>query len=322
MQQCTRATLGWRISTIAASVFVASTALAASPLSSKDQPLDATAAGMTVAALNPPMIGPGNAETDNTVNGFGPTTSGRSAFSSDKTIVGVASFYDDPGETASGELYDPNAFTAAAQLKIRDEFGGIGFGKNYRAAYGVAEYEGKKIILKFNDVGPLRPGRKFDLSRAAMTYFGGLEKGLLPDFKVTPLPLGHTYLAGPVTDEQLAALQLGHDAGEWAIADAACTQDHRDARLALLQIPSPAARPARLHIPIIRLSRILHSAGPLRRVSQTRTSPSVSYLQSRSGKRPRLHRAVGARVAPGSLKVSVRGPSIKSSRTRIRISRL
>ncbi|HET7680714.1 MAG TPA: hypothetical protein VFK79_11330, partial [Xanthobacteraceae bacterium] len=57
---------------------------------------------------------------------------------------------------------------------------------------------------------PLRPGRKFDLSRAAFAYFDGLEKGLLPDVKVTPLPLGQSYPAGPVTDTQLAALGLGN----------------------------------------------------------------------------------------------------------------
>src|SRR5690348_7496570 len=89
----------------------------------------------------------------------------------DTIIVGAASFYDDPGETASGEQYDPKAFTAAAQLEIRDKFGGIKFGRLYRASYAIAEYAGKKLILKFNDVGPLRPGRKFDLSRAAMEYF-------------------------------------------------------------------------------------------------------------------------------------------------------
>src|SRR4029453_13908532 len=123
---------------------------------------------------------------------------------SGQTIIGVASFYDAPQRTASGEDYDPDAFTAAAKLAIRNKFGGKRFGKNYRPAYAVAEYEGKKVILKFNDVGPLQPGRKFDLSRAAMAHFGGLEKGLLPGFKVTPLPLGKVYSAGPVTDEALA----------------------------------------------------------------------------------------------------------------------
>ena len=174
---------------------------------------------MTVATLHLAMIGTGAAEPDDLVGSIGPIPSVRYSLPSDLTLVGMASFYDDPGETASGEQYDPNAFTAAAQLRIRNEFGGIKFGRLYRAAYGVGEYEGKKIILKFNDVGPLKPGRKFDLSRAAMTYFDGLEKGLLPGFKVTSLPLGPAYPAGPITDEQLTALLMGNDETKSWIAD-------------------------------------------------------------------------------------------------------
>jgi rare lipoprotein A len=174
---------------------------------------------MTVATLHLAMIGTGAAKPDDLVGSIGPIPSVRYSLPPDLTLVGMASFYDDPGETASGEQYDPNAFTAAAQLRIRNEFGGIKFGRLYRAAYGVGEYEGKKIILKFNDVGPLKPGRKFDLSRAAMTYFDGLEKGLLPGFKVTPLPLGPAYPAGPITDEQLTALLMGNDETKSWIAD-------------------------------------------------------------------------------------------------------
>jgi rare lipoprotein A (RlpA)-like double-psi beta-barrel protein len=136
-----------------------------------------------------------------------------------ETIIGAASFYDDPGETASGEQYDPKAFTAAAQLEIRDKFGGIKFGRLYRASFAVAEYGGKKLILKFNDVGPLRPGRKFDLSRAAMEYFDGVDKGVLPDFKITVLPVGQDYRAGPVTDEELVAMGIGQGNFKLASAD-------------------------------------------------------------------------------------------------------
>lgn len=127
----------------------------------------------------------------------------------DETIVGIASFYDYPQETASGETYDPNAFTAAAQLDLRERFGGIRFGKLYRPAYALAEYGGKKLIIKLNDVGPLMPGRTFDLSRATMEYFDGIDKGLLEGFKVTPLPLGPLYATGPVTDADLIALGFG-----------------------------------------------------------------------------------------------------------------
>jgi rare lipoprotein A (peptidoglycan hydrolase) len=118
-----------------------------------------------------------------------------------KVIVGTASFYDYPSDTASGEPYDPDAFTAAVQLSIRNKFGGIRYGRKYQPAYGIAEYGGKKLVLKFNDVGPLRRGRKFDLSRAAMAYFGGLEIGLLARVRVTRLPVGQTYPTGPLEDQ-------------------------------------------------------------------------------------------------------------------------
>jgi rare lipoprotein A len=170
------------------------------------------------AALNPPVIGSINSSSDNKPNA-GPVRNGGIA-PAEEAIVGIASFYDDPQRTASGEPYDPNAFTAAAQLKIRDKFGGIRFGVKYQPAFAVAEYENKKLIIKVNDVGPLRPGRKFDLSRAAMAYFGGLEKGLLQEFKVTPLPLGQTYVAGPVTDVELAALGIGDGGADLAMAQA------------------------------------------------------------------------------------------------------
>ena len=56
------------------------------------------------------------------------------------TIVGTASMYDpfqhgyDEGgiETASGELYDPMAWTAAIHTDLRETFGGVRYGKDYR----------------------------------------------------------------------------------------------------------------------------------------------------------------------------------------------
>jgi len=123
-------------------------------------------------------------------------------------IVGTASFYDYPSSTASGEPYDPDAFTAAVHLSIRNKFGGIRYGAKYQPAYGIAEYGGKRLVLKFNDVGPLRPGRKFDLSRAAMAYFGGLDQGLLVNFKVTRLPIGPTYATGPLQGESPPVVRI------------------------------------------------------------------------------------------------------------------
>jgi rare lipoprotein A len=218
MQRHTKATLGC-VGAIAAAVLEMSSALAASETSSTQpqmQKLEERTTAISVAALDLPTTGPNGAGPNVTVNAA-PIPGGPV---SDATIIGAASFYDDPGETASGEQYDPTAFTAAAQLKIRDKFGGIKFGRLYQPSYGIAEYAGKKIIIKFNDVGPLRPGRKFDLSRAAMKYFDGIEKGVLPDVKVTVLPLGQVYAAGPVTEEQLVALGLGNADIKIASADA------------------------------------------------------------------------------------------------------
>ena len=56
------------------------------------------------------------------------------------TVVGVASTYnpylDDTGQdekqTASGELYDPTAWTAAIRIDLREQFGGVRYGNNYR----------------------------------------------------------------------------------------------------------------------------------------------------------------------------------------------
>ena len=55
-------------------------------------------------------------------------------------IFGIASTYDpfaalnqpEGFETASGEFYDPDTWTAAIRTDLRDRFGGIRFGRNYR----------------------------------------------------------------------------------------------------------------------------------------------------------------------------------------------
>lgn len=244
----------------------------------REHTLDQTdgTAWVIIAAASPALMDEGNAEARNPIGQRAVMPMLRYRPDPDRAIIGIASFYDDPQQTASGEQYDPNAFTAAAQLEIRDQFGGIRFGKNYQMSFGLAEYEGKKVILKFNDVGPLRPGRKFDLSRAAMAHFGGLEKGLLPGFKVTPLPLGQAYSAGPVTDEQLAAfgIDLTHPLYEFAfdprplasvhaelhpskvgrefLAAAACqcahTADASEAALLPVEVPAAAVSTAWLYL--------------------------------------------------------------------------
>jgi rare lipoprotein A len=186
----------------------------------KDRKVEPSASNTALAALDLAALRSSDMGTERPA---GPNFVSRVVLFAEDATIGIASFYDEPQETASGEQYDPNAFTAAAQLEIRDRFGGIQYGRLYQPAYGLGEHGGKKIIVRFNDVGPLRPGRKFDLSRAAMAYFdSSLDKGLLPDFRMTPLPLGRTYPAGPVTDQQLADLGIEQD---WTAATCADVLD-------------------------------------------------------------------------------------------------
>lgn len=179
---------------------------AASTIAVASSALAGSNAPILVASLNPTFTAPTLSGTSAKRNS--PAANG-AIQQSETVFTGAASFYDEDTETSSGEAYDPNAFTAAAQIMLRDHFGGIKAGKNYQPSFGVAEYGGKKAIIKFNDVGPLRPGRKFDFSRAVMQYFDGIELGVLPDVKVTLLPLGRIYAQGPVTDAQLAAIKAG-----------------------------------------------------------------------------------------------------------------
>jgi rare lipoprotein A len=122
------------------------------------------------------------------------------------TIVGTASMYDpfQPGykeggiQTASGERYDPIAWTAAIQIDLRETFGGVRHGKDYRPAYALVEVANKRAIIKINDVGPLKPGRVIDFNKQTMRYFDPtLQRGLVYSVKITPLP-GNGWETGPI----------------------------------------------------------------------------------------------------------------------------
>jgi peptidoglycan lytic transglycosylase len=128
------------------------------------------------------------------------------------TIVGTASIYNpydedsiDAGsvQTASGEPYDPTAWTAAIQTNLRERFGGVRYGKLYRPAYALVESGDKQVIVKINDIGPLRPDRVIDLNERSMRYFDPfMRRGLIPDVKITVLP-GEDWTPGLVGDKQL-----------------------------------------------------------------------------------------------------------------------
>ena len=123
-------------------------------------------------------------------------------------IVGSASMYNPcaPGmpaedaETASGEMYDAEAWTAAIQIDLRARFGGVRYGRNYRHAYALVESEDKRAIVRINDVGPLASGRVIDLNERTMRYFDPtLELGVVPTVRITPLS-GSDWTPGPVED--------------------------------------------------------------------------------------------------------------------------
>lgn len=134
------------------------------------------------------------------------------------SIVGVASTYNpfrdatvtNVALTASGEPYDPSAWTAAIQIDLRKQFGGVRYGRNYRPTFALLESGNKRAIVKINDVGPLRPGRVIDLNEKAMRYFDpSMRLGLVHNMKVTLLA-GNNWTAGPV-DSQFAINVASND---------------------------------------------------------------------------------------------------------------
>ena len=121
-------------------------------------------------------------------------------------IVGAASMYNPfkPGwreggpETASGERYDPDAWSAAIKTDLRDLFGGVKFRE--RPKFALVEAGGKKVVVKINDVGPLVPGRIIDFNERTMRHFDpSLELGVIQDVKVSPIS-GDDWTPGPVIE--------------------------------------------------------------------------------------------------------------------------
>jgi rare lipoprotein A len=109
---------------------------------------------------------------------------------------GLASWYGGKfqgRQTASGEIFDTNKFTAAHKT--------LAFGTVVK----VTNLEnGKSTVVRINDRGPFIPGRIIDLSRAAAVAIGAAGKGvakvrieeLSPD---SPEAAGITVARTPVT---------------------------------------------------------------------------------------------------------------------------
>jgi rare lipoprotein A len=79
-----------------------------------------------------------------------------------------ASYYDEPQGTASGETFNPDAFTAANKT--------LPFNSRVRVT-NVAN--GKSVVVRINDRGPYISGRCLDLSRAAFRKIASLGAGVV-----------------------------------------------------------------------------------------------------------------------------------------------
>ena len=119
---------------------------------------------IVIASLSSPIARP----ADQNQNKLNATAMG-------PAIRGIASTYNPfrPGfrsggkETASGEPYDPAAWTAAIQVNLRDRFGGVRYGRNYRSTYALVTSADKQAIVKIDDVGPLESGRVIESPEGA-----------------------------------------------------------------------------------------------------------------------------------------------------------
>ena len=80
---------------------------------------------------------------------------------------GIASFYTEDQQTASGERFDTHELTAAHRT--------LPFGTRLRVT-NVAT--GRSVTVRVNDRGPYVPGRVVDVSGSAATELGIVESGI------------------------------------------------------------------------------------------------------------------------------------------------
>ena len=80
---------------------------------------------------------------------------------------GVASFYSEDSETASGEKFDPRQMTAAHPT--------LPFGTKLQVT---DVSTGRSVTVRINDRGPFVSGRDVDLSSSAAEKLGMVERGL------------------------------------------------------------------------------------------------------------------------------------------------
>ncbi len=82
-------------------------------------------------------------------------------------LTGIASYYWQGTQTASGEPFDKRAMTAAHPS--------LPFGTKVRV---FCANTGRDVVVRINDRGPFKPGRIIDLSEAAAEAIGMQGRGL------------------------------------------------------------------------------------------------------------------------------------------------
>lgn len=100
--------------------------------------------------------------------------------------------------TSTGEIFNTDAYTAAIQEGLKNQFGGVSGTSG--PAYAIVENldNGRKIVVKINDVGPLAPGRVIDLSEASSKYLlNSRTPGSVRRVRVTRITNG---TPGPITN--------------------------------------------------------------------------------------------------------------------------
>lgn len=87
-------------------------------------------------------------------------------------MEGLAAYYSsrlNGRRTASGQAFDQNALTAAHPT--------LPFGTKVKVTH---TKNGRSVVVRINDRGPMQPGRVIDLSRAAASQLSMLRTGLAP----------------------------------------------------------------------------------------------------------------------------------------------
>jgi rare lipoprotein A len=96
-----------------------------------------------------------------------PFASNKNAAETRGASGGLASFYSEAGQTASGERFDAHELTAAHPT--------LPFGTRLRVT-NVAT--GRSVTVRVNDRGPFVPGRVVDVSYAAAETLGMVGRGI------------------------------------------------------------------------------------------------------------------------------------------------